>query len=61
MAAHEKLMDELAAGAPSTSSKAAHAPRFARGDVVNVKRYGRGIVDEADGLQVTMAFPDGSR
>jgi ATP-dependent DNA helicase RecQ len=61
MAAHEKIMDELAARAPGTSDDVAHAPRFARGDVVKVKRYGRGVVEEADALQVTVAFPDGSR
>jgi ATP-dependent DNA helicase RecQ len=34
---------------------------FGRGDIVQVKRYGRGIVDEADALQVTVAFADGTR
>jgi len=34
---------------------------FDRGDIVQVKRYGRGIVDEANALQVTVAFADGTR
>ena len=41
-----------------------HAPAraaFAAGDVVLVKRYGRGQVREATALEVTVAFADGSR
>jgi ATP-dependent DNA helicase RecQ len=41
---------------------AAHVPRpaFAHGDVVSVKRYGRGEVREATATEVTVAFADGS-
>ncbi|WP_338050696.1 RecQ family ATP-dependent DNA helicase [Ramlibacter algicola] len=35
-------------------------PAFARGDVVQVKRYGRGEVREATAAEVTVAFADGS-
>jgi ATP-dependent DNA helicase RecQ len=41
-----------------------HAPAraaFAPGDVVMVRRYGRGQVREATALEVTVAFADGSR
>ena len=34
---------------------------FARGDVVEVRRYGRGVVEEASATQVTVAFADRSR
>ena len=37
------------------------APVFARGDVVEVRRYGRGVVEEASGSQVTVVFADRSR
>ncbi|HEY0825143.1 MAG TPA: helicase-related protein, partial [Ramlibacter sp.] len=37
------------------------APVFARGDVVEVRRYGRGVVEEATGAQVTVVFADRSR
>jgi ATP-dependent DNA helicase RecQ len=36
-------------------------PVFARGDVVEVRRYGRGVVEEATATQVTVAFADRSR
>jgi ATP-dependent DNA helicase RecQ len=41
-----------------------HAPAraaFAAGDIVLVKRYGRGEVREATALEVTVSFADGSR
>ncbi|MEJ7932093.1 ATP-dependent DNA helicase RecQ [Ramlibacter sp. AN1015] len=38
----------------------AHQPIFAPGDVVQVKRYGRGEVREATALEITVAFADGS-
>ncbi|MES2632082.1 MAG: RecQ family ATP-dependent DNA helicase [Pseudomonadota bacterium] len=34
---------------------------FAPGDVVTVKRYGRGLVEEANSLQVTVSFSDGNK
>ena len=34
---------------------------FTRGDVVEVRRYGRGVVEEATGIQVTVVFADRSR
>ena len=37
------------------------APAFARGDLVEVRRYGRGVVEEASATQVTVAFADRSR
>ncbi|MBE7940569.1 MULTISPECIES: ATP-dependent DNA helicase RecQ [Ramlibacter] len=72
IAAHEKVMDTLAQAAPAGAAPAsaeaapgagaAHAhAAFQRGDVVRVPRYGRGLVEAADALQVTVAFPDGSR
>ncbi|WP_427914468.1 RecQ family ATP-dependent DNA helicase [Ramlibacter sp. MMS24-I3-19] len=36
-------------------------PAFAAGDIVLVKRYGRGQVREATVMEVTVAFADGSR
>jgi ATP-dependent DNA helicase RecQ len=57
------VLDHLARQPADESQAAAeHAgPQFARGDIVKVKRYGRGIVDEASALQVSVAFADGSR
>ena len=63
--AHERVLDELATqamasdAAPIDQEKATKT--FARGDVVKVKRYGRGLVEEANALQVTVAFSDGNR
>ena len=37
------------------------SPVFARGDLVEVRRYGRGVVEEASATQVTVAFADRSR
>jgi ATP-dependent DNA helicase RecQ len=64
IAAHEKVLDQIAAREAADEHETEHddatAP-LARGDIVKVKRYGRGIVDEANALQVTVAFADGSR
>ena len=60
IAAHEKVLEELASR-PAENDDHAHGPRFARGDIVKVKRYGRGVVEEASALQVTVAFADGAR
>jgi ATP-dependent DNA helicase RecQ len=61
IAAHEKVLDELASRPAENDEQAEARPQFARGDVVKVKRYGRGVVDHADALQVTVAFADGAR
>ena len=58
--AHEKVVDHLAQQPPAEAAET-HTLTFARGDIVKVKRYGRGIVEEATGLQVTVAFADGAR
>jgi ATP-dependent DNA helicase RecQ len=62
IAAHEAVLHHLASQPePGATDEGVEAPGFARGDIVKVKRYGRGIVEEASTLQVTVAFPDGSR
>jgi ATP-dependent DNA helicase RecQ len=62
IAAHEAVLDHLASQpSEEETAKPVEAAEFARGDIVQVKRYGRGIVDEANALQVTVAFADGSR
>jgi ATP-dependent DNA helicase RecQ len=61
IAAHEKVLDELASRPAENDEQAGEGPKFARGDIVKVKRYGRGVVDHADALQVTVAFADGAR
>ncbi|MGZ5847763.1 MAG: RecQ family ATP-dependent DNA helicase [Ramlibacter sp.] len=48
----------------ATDGEAAHAPArpaFAAGDIVLVRRYGRGEVREASATEVTVAFADGNR
>ncbi|HEY1228228.1 MAG TPA: RecQ family zinc-binding domain-containing protein, partial [Ramlibacter sp.] len=50
-------MDDQAANDEHTPARAA----FAAGDIVMVKRYGRGQVREATAMEVTVAFADGSR
>jgi len=42
-------------------ARSSESPVFARGDVVEVRRYGRGVVEEASATQVTVAFADRSR
>ena len=63
--AHEAVVEELLRKAPEPDQPAEEeetaAPVFARGDVVEVKRYGRGVVEEANATQVTVAFADRSR
>ncbi len=61
IAVHEKVLADLAQRAAENDENAHEGPRFARGDVVQVKRYGRGVVETADALQVTVAFADGTR
>jgi len=50
-------MDDQAANDDHAPSRAA----FAAGDIVLVKRYGRGQVREASAMEVTVSFADGSR
>ena len=63
--AHEAVVEELLRQAPAEAEEAheeeSSAPVFSRGDVVEVRRYGRGVVEEAGATQVTVAFPDRSR
>jgi ATP-dependent DNA helicase RecQ len=65
IAAHEAVVEELLRNAPAqrepAGAEAAAAPAFARGDLVEVRRYGRGVVEEATATQVTVAFADRSR
>jgi ATP-dependent DNA helicase RecQ len=66
IASHEAVLDHLASqpsvnGNRNDNDNPLQAPGFARGDIVQVRRYGRGIVEEANALQVTVAFSDGSR
>jgi ATP-dependent DNA helicase RecQ len=65
IAAHEAVVEELLRTAPPREGPQATAtdaaPLFARGDVVEVRRYGRGVVEEASATQVTVAFADRSR
>ncbi|MES2785521.1 MAG: RecQ family ATP-dependent DNA helicase [Pseudomonadota bacterium] len=63
LAAHARSVDEAAT---ITAVNADEPPQvltqtFAPGDVVTVKRYGRGRVEEANSLQVTVSFSDGNR
>jgi ATP-dependent DNA helicase RecQ len=69
IAAHEKVLEHLASqpqpDQPEANGSAdkdeAPAGPPARGTIVNVRRYGRGVVEESSALQVTVAFADGSR
>lgn len=65
IAAHEAVVEELLRQAPQAEEEddpqEAKAPGFARGDVVEVRRYGRGVVEEASTSQVTVVFADKSR
>jgi ATP-dependent DNA helicase RecQ len=66
IAAHESVIAQLAArqaeAAETEVEEDAEAGAvLARGDVVSVKRYGRGVVSEANSQQVTVVFADGSR
>lgn len=64
--AHEAVVEELLRNAPEPAEVEEDAAEdivvaFARGDVVEVKRYGRGVVEEATSQQVTVAFADRTR
>ena len=64
IAAHEAVVDELLRNAPEQApvgEPAPQAPAFARGDLVEVRRYGRGVVEAAGATQITVAFADGER
>jgi ATP-dependent DNA helicase RecQ len=61
IAAHEAVVDHLAAQPQEQPSAESEQAGFSRGDIVKVRRYGRGLVEEANALQVTVAFSDGSR
>ena len=50
------------AGADAQGSTEAAAPQLpARGEIVSVPRYGRGIVDAVDAEGITVVFAEGSR
>jgi ATP-dependent DNA helicase RecQ len=63
--AHEAVVEELLRQAPADDKRAetdeGTSPAFSRGDLVEVRRYGRGVVEEASATQVTVAFADRSR
>ncbi|MCD6078708.1 MAG: recQ2, partial [Ramlibacter sp.] len=63
--AHEAVVEELLRQAPAdekrTETDEGTSPAFSRGDLVEVRRYGRGVVEEASATQVTVAFADRSR
>jgi ATP-dependent DNA helicase RecQ len=66
IAAHEAVVEDLlrregADAGDATSDGDSATAVFARGDVVEVRRYGRGVVEEASATQVTVAFADRSR
>ncbi|WP_255440578.1 RecQ family ATP-dependent DNA helicase [Caenimonas sedimenti] len=64
IAAHEAVVEELLRNAPAAEEEqqeAGEAPALARGDLVEVRRYGRGVVEEATALQVTVVFSDRAR
>ena len=53
--------EAVAAGAAPGDVEAASAPLPARGEIVSVPRYGRGIVDAVDAEGITVVFAEGSR
>ncbi|MBC5784016.1 ATP-dependent DNA helicase RecQ [Ramlibacter sp. USB13] len=65
IAAHEAVVEDLLRRKESEPEEEAHeesdSPVFTRGDLVEVRRYGRGVVEEATATQVTVAFADRSR
>lgn len=64
IAAHEKVLDHLEQQGSQDAPQHGDAPAgqpLRRGDIVKVRRYGRGIVEEASAVQVTVKFADGSR
>ena len=67
IAAHEAVVEELLRNAPANApaddgdvDDKSQRP-LVRGNVVEVKRYGRGVVEEATAMQVTVVFADRSR
>jgi len=64
IAAHEAVVEDLLRREEHRPEEAGQeqAPTvFSRGDLVEVRRYGRGVVEEASATQVTVAFADRSR
>jgi ATP-dependent DNA helicase RecQ len=65
IAAHEAVVEELLRKTPveekTPEPETGGPPVFARGDLVEVRRYGRGVVEEASGTQVTVMFADRSK
>jgi len=64
IAAHEAVVEDLLRRKGQQEEETAEespAAVFARGDLVEVRRYGRGVVEEASATQVTVAFSDRSR
>lgn len=66
IAAHEAVVEDLLRRGQESAreepeEEESNAPAFARGDVVEVRRYGRGVVEQASATQVTVAFADRSR
>lgn len=66
IAAHEAVVEDLLRRGQESAQEEpeeeeSNAPVFARGDVVEVRRYGRGVVEQASATQVTVAFADRSR
>lgn len=64
IAAHEAVVEDLLQRReeqPVEEEAEDSAPAFTRGDLVEVRRYGRGVVEEASAAQVTVAFADRSR
>lgn len=63
IARQEEALAKAEAAQADDGNDAAHEPAraaFAPGDVVTVKRYGRGQVRQATATEVTVAFADGS-
>jgi ATP-dependent DNA helicase RecQ len=61
--AHEKVVAHLASTQPEEAEPQQEGTTltFARGDIVDVRRYGPGVVEEANTTSVTVKFSDGSR
>ncbi|WP_354004905.1 RecQ family ATP-dependent DNA helicase [Ramlibacter albus] len=61
IAAHEKVVEHLAQESDDEEVAGESTVQLSRGDIVMVKRYGRGIVEQSTALEVTVAFADGTR
>ena len=68
IAAHEAVVEDLLQrngtgeeDAQEAQNAGTAASVFSRGDLVEVRRYGKGMVEEASATQVTVAFADRSR